>query len=115
MHSMGMEALSMPGPKETHENEQNLGCVGLLSSCFKPHLALSSLPYSSSQLPHRGKEVGQGSQSPRASGAENMGVEQTRAFDLSPPPTSTYLYEQAVKKPLLGSVVSARSSQPQGL
>lgn len=66
----------MPGPKGTHENEQNLGCVGLLSSHFKPHLALSSLPYSSSQLPHRGKEVGQGSQSPRASEAENTAAEQ---------------------------------------
>lgn len=31
----------------TDENEQHSGCIGLLSSCFKPYLALSSLSQSS--------------------------------------------------------------------
>lgn len=111
------EALSIPRPKGTDEHEQHSGCTGPLSSCFKPHLALSSLSQSSLQAsssPTEGRELGTGPRSPCLPGVEDAGAERAGAFYL-PTPTPACLCEQAVKRPLVGSVVSARSSQPQGL
>lgn len=88
------EALSIPRPKGTDEHEQHSGCTGPLSSCFKPHLALSSLSQSSLQAsssPTEGRELGTGPRSPCLSGVEDVGAERAGAFYLPTPDTRLFM------------------------
>lgn len=88
------EALSIPRPKGTDEHEQHSGCTGPLSSCFKPHLALSSLSQSSLQAsssPTEGRELGTGPRSPCLPGVEDVGAERAGAFYLPTPDTHLFM------------------------